>query len=190
MNCKHNAIRPHLILEGSWFTCFIYHVIAVLSMKVCIVSHTRTQRRVFTCNLFYDVLIIWTVAPNGRMIEGLCIGRDLWGSGPCLIEVLSWYLPGGTEKSYENLSQGTGWPGRDSKLVSPLYKSRALQLELIGEICCSVACLSSIWVSHSGCCEEPCLLHAGFVLGLFFTVKMAARCSSETSVDFQWTGLC
>jgi hypothetical protein len=36
-------------------------------------------------------------------------------------------------------------------------------------------------------CRASCLLHAGFLLGVFFGREVEAKCSSETSVDFQRT---
>jgi hypothetical protein len=45
------------------------------------------------------------------MVIGWWIGKDLEDSGRGLI--LSYYLPGGTEKNYENLRQDSRSPGRD-----------------------------------------------------------------------------
>jgi hypothetical protein len=40
-------------------------------------------------------------------------------------------------------------------------------------------------VKQVALCLPPA--HAGFLLGLFSTLKIDAMCSSETSIDIQWT---
>jgi hypothetical protein len=54
--------------------------------------------------------------------------KDLEESRRSLIEVLSRYLPGGTEENREKLCQDSRCPDRDSNRALPEYKSEVLPL--------------------------------------------------------------
>jgi hypothetical protein len=83
------------------------------------------------CGSFHDAPIVNTsgyIASNGRIIGEYWIGKDLEGSGCCLIEVLSRNLPERAEGNHENSSQGSRCSRRHSNRVPSKQKSRALPL--------------------------------------------------------------
>jgi hypothetical protein len=69
---------------------------------------------------------LYCISSNDRMFGELWIRKDLEGSGRGLIEVLSQHFPGGPEENYENPSQDSGWPGRDSGRAPLEYRSGGL----------------------------------------------------------------
>jgi hypothetical protein len=77
---------------------------------------------------------------NDRAIDERWIGNDLERSDRDLIDVLPWYLPGGTEKSEEDFCQISRCSGRYSNQAPPEYKSGGLPPRPASSV---------VYVSHS-----------------------------------------
>jgi hypothetical protein len=80
-----------------------------ISVKICwnylsVRYWARLYRAIYFCGLFYDAI---SITSNGTMIDEWWIVTDLKGNGLGLTEVLSWNLPGSTEKDREEPQSGT-----------------------------------------------------------------------------------